>query len=176
MDPRKRAQIHDWMASFADGDRDAFQPLFSALWPILLAFATRGLGVQSDAEDAAQQTVMKVFSRIVDFDRSRDGLSWALGIAGFEVLTVRKQRLRRREAGPTPLVSFTAEGADLEERAIAEELRQAVRDVVGELSERDQQALAHVLAGTASPMDERSRKQRFRALERLRAAWRRVHG
>jgi RNA polymerase sigma-70 factor (ECF subfamily) len=176
MDPDRRRQIQEWIVRFADGDRGAFQPLFHALWPVVLAFASKGLEPQADAEDAAQQAMLKVFSRIVDFDRSRDGLSWALGIAGFEVMTVRKQRSRRQETGPAVLADVADDGGGVEEQVIAEELRSAVVALVGDLSERDQAALAHAFRGEPPPTDERSRKQKLRALERLRAAWRKVHG
>ena len=164
------------MVQFADGERAAFQPLFDALWPVLLAFTSRTLERTPDAEDAAQQAMVKVFSRISDFDRSRDGVSWALGIAGYEVMTLRKQRARRREAGPAALDRVEQGGADVEERAITDELRHAVLTLVGELPERDRAALAYAFTGDAPPTDETSRKRRFRALERLRAAWRRAHG
>ena len=164
------------MVQFASGDRAAFQPLFDALWPILLSFASRTLEPRADAEDAAQQAMLKVFSRIADFDRARDGVSWTLGIAGYEVMSLRKQRVRRREAGEAPLDRLQQEQADVEEAAIADQLRQAVRELVGELPERDRAALAHAFTGEPVPTDETSRKRRFRALERLRAAWRRAHG
>jgi len=176
MDPDRRRQIQGWMVRFADGDRGAFQPLFQALWPVVLAFAAKGLERPADAEDAAQQAMLKVFARIVDFDRSRDGLSWALGIAGFEVMTIRKQRARRHETGPAVLAGVADDGSGVEDRVSAQELGSAVIDLVGDLSERDQAALAHAFRGESPPTDERSRKQRLRALERLRAAWRKVHG
>jgi len=176
MDPGQRRQLHDWMVRFADGDRGAFQPLFAALWPVVLAFTSRGLARPADAEDAAQQAMLKLFSRIVDFDRERDGLSWALGIAGFEVMTLRKQQARRQEAGAAPLAQVADTGGGVEAQAITDELRQIVRLLIGELSERDQAALAYAFAGEAPPTDERSRKQRLRALTRLRAAWRKDHG
>src|SRR6188768_3808799 len=103
MDAERRRQIQAWMVQFADGERAAFQALFDALWPVLLAFTARALPQTADAEDAAQQAMLKVFSRIADFDRRRDGVSWALGIASYEVMTVRKQRSRRREAGAAAL-------------------------------------------------------------------------
>lgn len=164
------------MVQFADGDRSAFQPLFDALWPILLSFASRTLQPLADAEDAAQQAMLKIFSRIADFDRARDGVSWALGIAGYEVMTLRKRRARRREAGQPSLDRLQQEGAGVEEVAITDQLRQAVLDLVGELAAPDRAALAYALTGEPAPADETSRKRRFRALERLRAAWRRAHG
>jgi RNA polymerase sigma-70 factor, ECF subfamily len=175
MDAERRRQIQAWMFRFAEGERAAFQPLFDALWPVMLAFTSRTLDRIADAEDAAQQAMLKVFLRIADFDRSRDGVSWALGIAGYEVMTVRKQRSRRREA-VGGLDRLEQEGADVEKRMIGDELREAVLALVGELPERDRAALAYAFTGAAPPTDETSRKRRFRAIERLRAAWRRAHG
>jgi DNA-directed RNA polymerase specialized sigma24 family protein len=176
MDPGRRQRIQGWILRFAEGDRGAFQPLFEDLWPTLLAFTSRSLDEHTAAEDAAQQAMIKIFSRIADFDRGRDGVAWALGIAGFEVMTVRKQRLRRREVGPFALSAVADPHATAEDQAILEQLREAVLAVAGELSERDRAALAYAIKGEKPPADERSRKQRFRALERLRAAWRKAHG
>jgi RNA polymerase sigma factor (sigma-70 family) len=176
MDAERRRQLQAWMVRFADGDRAAFLPLFDVLWPILLAFTSRSLGGGSDAEDAAQQAMLRIFSRIVDFDRSRDGVSWALGIAGYEVMTVRKQRTRRREASAAALEGLVQEDASAEEQTMAQELRHLVLEIVGELPERDRAALAYALSGEQPPADDTSRKRRLRALERLRAAWRRAHG
>jgi len=164
------------MVRFADGERAAFRPLFDALWPVLLAFTSRTLAPMADAEDATQAAMLKVFSRIADFDRSRDGVSWALGIAGYEVMTVRKQRTRRREAGSGAFERMEQRGANVEDRMIGDELREAVLSLVGELPERDRAALAYAFTGAALPADETARKRRFRALERLRTAWRRAHG
>lgn len=164
------------MVQFADGERAAFQPLFDALWPILLSFASRTLEPLADAEDAAQQAMLKVFSRIADFDRARDGVSWVLGIVGYEVMTLRKQRVRRRESGAAALDHLEQEGASAEEQVSADQLRRAALDLVGELPERDRTALTYAFRGEPPPTDETSRKRRFRALERLRAAWRRANG
>jgi len=161
------------MIRFADGERAAFREVFDGLWPMCLALATRSLRERADAEDVAQRSILKVFDQIVDLDRRRDGVAWALTITAFEVLTLRKQRLRRREddvdidpidAQPTPM-----------DRLAERELYDHVRDVIGELSERDQHALQSMLLGE-TPRGEAARKRRFRAIERLRAAWRKAHG
>ena len=44
-----------------------------------------------------QQALLKLFERASEFDPELDALSWALGIAAYEVRTARKWRLRRRE-------------------------------------------------------------------------------
>jgi RNA polymerase sigma-70 factor (ECF subfamily) len=176
MDADRRRQLQAWMVQFADGDRAAFQPLFDGLWPVLLAFTSRALVPAADAEDVAQQVMLKVFSRIADFDRTRDGVSWALGIAAYEVMTLRRRRARRREHTGATLERVDEEGSNLEERAIAGQLSRALRELVGELPERDRDALEFAFAGEPAPTGDTWRKRRLRAVERLRAAWRRAYG
>ena len=175
MDAEERRRIQDLMVRFADGDRDAFQALFDALWPALFAFTRKMLPNLADAEDAAQEALVKVFSRIPDFDRRRDGLAWALGIAGYEVMSVRTKRRRRRESAPVERAAGEA-AHDVETCTVTRELGRNLRALMGELSEMDRAALAPLLAGETGPTGDRARKRRLRAIERLRAAWRRVYG
>jgi RNA polymerase sigma-70 factor, ECF subfamily len=97
MDTARRKTIHDTMVRLSDGDRSAFDVLLDELWPVVLSFAERGVGRGADAEDVAQEVFYRICSKIADFDRNRDGLSWAFGIASYEIMTHRKRRLRRRE-------------------------------------------------------------------------------
>src|SRR5690349_17015375 len=97
MDSTRRKAIHDAMVRLSDGDRSAFDLLLDELWPVILSFAERGVGRGADAEDTAQEVFFKICSRIADFDRSRDGLSWAFAIASYEVMTCRRRQKRRRE-------------------------------------------------------------------------------
>ena len=176
MNKREREEIHNAIVRFADGERDAFRAVFQGLWPVLVAF-THGMGLDgADAEDAAQRALLKVFSRISDLDRDRDGVTWALTLGAYEVLTLRKQRARRREA-PVDAVAATP-GAELtpEAHLIAEDTRRAVRDAVGDLDERDREALNEVLEDAGVMAGETARKRRFRAMTRLRAAWRKAYG
>ena len=96
MEQAARRRLQEQLARLADGDRDAFHPVFVELRPILQRFARRHLHVE-DAEDVAQEALVKVFAHAHRFDRERDALSWALGIAAFEIRTARKRRERRRE-------------------------------------------------------------------------------
>ena len=173
MDATERAHLHAAMVRFADGDRAAFRDVFDGLWPICLALATRSLVQRADAEDVAQRAILKVFDRIVDLDRTRDGVAWAMTITAFEVLTMRKQRARRREEAVDQ--DREDERPPAHEQLIEHELAVQVRAVIGEMSDRDREALDAMLSGR-KPRGETERKRRFRAIERLRAAWRKAHG
>lgn len=173
MNVAERARLQAAMIRFADGDRAAFREVFDGLWPVCLALATRSLAQRADAEDVAQRAILKVFDRIVDLDRDRDGVAWAMTITAFEVLTMRKQHARRREDAvdidrpdDRPLAS---------EQLVEHELYANVRGLIGDMSDLERDALDAMLSGR-TPRGETERKRRFRAIERLRAAWRKAHG
>ena len=50
----------------ADGDRAALRILMDELWPVILGFANRMIGEQADAEDVAQETLIKIAARIAE--------------------------------------------------------------------------------------------------------------
>jgi RNA polymerase sigma-70 factor (ECF subfamily) len=177
MDPERRKAIQDAILRLADGDRSAMPTLVTHLWPVLLTFAERGLGDPQTAEDVAQEVLFRISSRISEFDRDRDGVSWAFGIATFEILTQRKRIRRRRETfTDTGLAEATEVTVSTEEIAIQAEVQLALVEALGELSPDDLSQLGldsgHRLGAATSAM----RKRRQRALERLRIIWRRIYG
>jgi len=84
VDQASRRRLHEDLTRLADGDREAFHPVFALLLPLLRRFASRSLP-SHEAEDAAQEALVKIYSRAHEFDSSRDGLSWALGITAYEI-------------------------------------------------------------------------------------------
>jgi len=173
-DARKR--VNALMIRLADGDRSVFDEVYAALWVVISAFCGKMLP-GADAEDAAQQTLLKVFSRASTFDRMGDAFTWAVTIATWEVRTIRKQMTRARTTSVEG--HDAADPAESAETIVSrEQLVAAARQVLGTLSESDQQTLV------ASFNDENPtsipgatfRKRRERALVRLKAAWRKVYG
>ena len=164
------------MVRLADGDRSAFDGAYALLWPALLAFCKRAL-LPSDAEDAAQLALLKVFDRAATFQRDKDALTWAITIAAWEVRTIRKRHGRSRST------SIDADGqvspAEDPERAAAErELVESAQAALGSLSQDDRATLAATLAeeAPAGVSGVAFRKRRERATTRLKEAWRRIHG
>lgn len=116
-----------------------------------------------------------ICARISDFDHSRDGLSWAFGIASYEIMTHRRRAQRRREvARSVDLTSVVDGSASQEDQLIARELERALEHVVGALTEEDRKSLG--LHCNAAVGGATLRKRRQRALERLRGIWRQVYG
>lgn len=176
MDAARRKTIHDAMARLSDGDRGALDVLLDELWPVILSFAERGVGRGADAEDVAQEAFYKICARIADFDRRRDGLSWAFAIARYEIMTHRRRRQRRREVFDEASVSAQVDGASSqEERLLEREIALALEHALGALTEEDRVALG-LAPGTSGVTGATLRKRKQRALDRLRAIWRDIHG
>lgn len=178
MDGLERRRLQEDLSRLADGDRDAFHPVFHALWPLLRRFAGRMLRDDSLAEDVAQQTLLKVFSHAARFDTRRDALSWVLAIAANECRATRRWRQRRREEPLTTDATARAGAADTEETLLAAEMREVLHGALTGLGPEDLRTLLIAVTGAARDPDLRPatfRKRLQRATARLRLAFRAGH-
>lgn len=144
--------------------------MFAHLWPLIRSLAARYLPA-IDVDDAAQGALLKLFERASEFDPSRDAVAWAVGLAMWEIRTVRRRSWRRRDTAEVDDADLPLGGASPEERAIAAGLAAAVQQTLATLRPDDREALLRFAR------DERStgagfRKRLQRARERMRAAWR----
>ena len=172
--PLKSSTLETLTLRLARGDRSAFRPLYTALWPVLLAFCTRALRDQHDAQDAAQEALLKIYARVGQYDPSRGRvLTWALHIAAFECRTVRKRHARRREDFGVDTQRVSAE-ATPEELTIQQDLVDAVREILGELPSKQADAIV-ARAFDDAPSGATFRKRLQRGLDALRRAWRARH-
>lgn len=175
MEPGERAELRRLMGRLADGDRTAFGPVFALLWPQVRAFAARLVG-PADGEDAAQTALLKIFSRTSEYDRERDALPWALGIAAWECRTLRRRRERRREQSD-PAPERAVDGAlSPEEAALGRELRAAAEEVLGTMRPIDVETIISIATGHRAVHGATFRKRLERALARFKLAWRARHG
>lgn len=165
------------MVRLSDGDRSAFSVLVDELWPVLRDFAARGLGAEPDAEDVAQEAFLRICSRIADFDPARDAVSWAFGIASYEVLSRRRATKRRREVHGEPALNRVADSTQTQDSLLeTRELHAALEAVLGTLSAADRHAFGLEPAPADSATGATVRKRRQRALERLKTLWRNLYG
>jgi RNA polymerase sigma-70 factor (ECF subfamily) len=178
MEAARRVELTQLLRELREGDRSAFRPVFEALWPVLLAF-TKRLGPNlADAEDAAQRSLIRVFGRIAEFDPARDGLTWALAIAAYEVRTLQRQCQRRREAPDSIFESVESGGETVEEALSRRSLWAALEEALGTLSAADRDTVLLSLQDRDvehAAADSAARKRRQRAVERLRLAVRRLY-
>jgi RNA polymerase sigma-70 factor (ECF subfamily) len=172
---RDARQLDRLIAGLGEGDRSAFAPAFEALWPRVHALCRSLLKHHPDADDAAQQAMEKILTRASDYDRTRPALPWALSIAAWECRTLARKAQRRREVGPGELGCVPDDGR-AEEDFIRRELASAVLDAMQGLSEADRTTLVQAFwEETRHAASPALRKRRQRALDRLRAAFRRLY-
>jgi len=81
-----------WVAQARRGDQDAFAKLVAAYQTPVYNLAYRMLGSAAEAEDATQETFLRVYTRIDTYDPARKFSSWILSIASHHCV----DRLRRR--------------------------------------------------------------------------------
>jgi RNA polymerase sigma factor (sigma-70 family) len=170
--------LQELMGRLADGDREAFHPVFDRLWPLLRRFTGRHLP-DGEADDVAQEALLRIFQRAAEFDPRRSALAWSLGIAAWEVRTARRRRMRRREdplpAGPT--ASLPDRAPDPEERALQDDLEAMLEASLGALRPEDRETLRLYARGERAAVAAATfRKRVERALTRLRAMWRTIDG
>ena len=162
------------MALAADGDRASVDPLFNALWPIVLDY-TRRLAGDALAEDCAQEALVQLFSQLERYDRSRDALTWALTLATWKCRTAKQQVARRGECDDAPPLAVDGRGV-----AEQRELARAALATLATLAPRDVEVIVasitddDALRAALEPATFRKRLER--ALARLRLSWRSRHG
>lgn len=167
------------MVRLADGDRAAASEVFQALWPLVHAFCCRAAGEGADADDAAQAAMVKIFAEAPLYERGRSVVPWALAIAGWECRTLQRRQGRRRQEGIEAAEEVVDPGASPEETVALQQMQQAARAVLSQLSSLDQETLLAAFSDEARDrfhvQGATFRKRRERALERLRRAWRKFH-
>jgi RNA polymerase sigma-70 factor (ECF subfamily) len=170
MGPGEREELRARMAELADGNRAAFDEVFERVWPLVRAFAGRHVR-PGEADDVAQEALLRVFSRASEFDRDRDALAWILGIAAWEIRTSWTRRRRRREESLDE-DRHDRPAADLspEEAAARRERDRVVGEALAALGSSDAATLGSYMRNERpkiAPATFRKRVQR--ALERARA-------
>ena len=168
MEASRRERLQHSLSSLSRGDREAFIPVFEILWPIYRRFARQHLA-DADADDAAQEALLKLFTRADEFDSSLDAAAFAIGVAYHEIRTWRRKRWRRREdAVEPPSLSGAAEPEDA---LAAREVDEMIEWGLSRLSPDDRQTLTLYAHDERSPMVSAPafRKRVQRAVARLRA-------
>jgi RNA polymerase sigma-70 factor, ECF subfamily len=81
-----------WVNQARQGDEDAFTRLVEAYQKPVYNLCYRMLGEPEAAEDAAQETFLKVYQNLARYDRERSFATWLLSIAAHHCI----DKLRRR--------------------------------------------------------------------------------
>jgi RNA polymerase sigma factor (sigma-70 family) len=88
--------LEDLARQALDGDRDAIQRLVHALQGELYALALRMLWHREDAEDATQEILMRIVTRLTQFEFRSRLKTWAYRLAVNYILDVKKSAIERQ--------------------------------------------------------------------------------
>lgn len=125
-----------WLERAKSGDRVAFSQLVDAYRRPVYNLAYRILGNATEAEDAAQETFVRMYTKLDSYQPERKLSSWVLAIASHYCI----DRLRRRRGEwvslddePIAAVLPSREQGP-EERAVRNEVRDEVQQMVSRLA------------------------------------------
>ena len=129
------AQELEWLKLAQRGDRAAFARLMQAFQGPVYNLCYRMLGNAAEAEDATQETFLRVYTRLNTYSQDHKLSSWVLSIASHYCI----DRLRRRRGETVSLdeepvaAVLPAHEAGPEESALTAEAREAVQAAVNRL-------------------------------------------
>ncbi len=178
MDEVTRGLLNRSMAALADGDRSAFDAVYGTLWPLLTRVVAAMSADPVIAEDIAQQSMLKLLTRVTTFDPSMDAVAWSMAIA------VNEYRSYRRKLSNRPTDQCEGSGAEPidanspEAIAIRTDLNNAARAVLSELRPRDLEVVvAAIYEAQRPPLAPGAfRKRLQRALAASRLIWKKRYG
>lgn len=129
------AQELEWLKLAQRGDRAAFARLVQAYQGPVYNLCYRMLGNAAEAEDATQETFLRVYTKLNTYSQDHKLSSWMLSIASHYCI----DRLRRRRGETLSLdeepvaAILPAHEAGPEESALTAEAREAVQAAVNRL-------------------------------------------
>ena len=139
-----------------------------AIFRYILTFVSR----HGDAEEILQRTATVLWQKFSEYDRTRDFLPWAQGVAYFEVLKFRTEAARSRLIFREDVLAALADTREAQ-NPILEAQKQALRECLGKVSE-DAAALLKrrycdsETVATLAAENGKSAKAYYRKLDRLR--------
>ncbi len=168
------SELDAWMARLAQGEREAFDPLFRALYPRAMRLCRARLG-EAQAADAAQNIMERVFRGAGRFTPGSPVLPWFYAIASNEI-RVLTRKARKGKWGEVELGDGSepesAPSSDNPERLLADkELAAALERAIEMLDAQAAEAILAVLGRGQMPELATApafRKRVSRAYQRLR--------
>lgn len=103
-----------------DGDRDALETLVRALQGDIYGLALRMLCNREDAEDATQEIMVRIITRLAQFDFRSKLKTWAFRVAVNYILDVKKSPVERLHLSFEQFAQDLNEGLELEAPAETE--------------------------------------------------------
>jgi RNA polymerase sigma factor (sigma-70 family) len=163
-------ELDRWMSRLSLGEREAFDPLFRALYPRAVRFARFKLN-EEQATDVAQLILMKVFATASAFEAGKPVLPWFYAVAANELRTVHRRVVRDQKRTADETTSRQVPAGDNPESLILDrELRRSLELAIDALDDDSAQTIGSLLGANVRPAVSTSafRKRVSRAYARLR--------
>jgi RNA polymerase sigma-70 factor (ECF subfamily) len=174
-----------WLERARRGDEQAFGKLVEAYQGPVYNLAYRMLGSAGEAEDAAQETFVRIYTKLHTYQPDRKLSSWIFSIASHYCI----DRLRRRghaswlSLDEDPLVTVLPSGErDPEDEVMREEVRDEIQGLVEQLppayraplilrywQDMSYQEIADVLGLSVQAVKSRLHRARLQITERVPA-------
>lgn len=138
-----------WIVRAQQGDDDAFTCLVEAYQKPVYNLCYRMLGEPEAAEDAAQDTFLKVYQNLARYDRERSFATWLLSIAAHHCI----DKLRRRR-----FVSFSIDEDEEEQTEIPDRF---APDPETETAKKQERERLHGLLQSLDPVDRAAIVMRY---------------
>lgn len=133
--PESRAEEQVWAQAAQEGDRAAFMQIVDAYQRPVYNLCYRMLGDPTEAEDAAQETFLRAYTKLDTYNPKRKLSSWLLSIASHYCIDqLRKQRYQMLSWDDLPPWQAVADKQPQpEEAALKQESRDTVRTLLNTL-------------------------------------------
>lgn len=138
-----------WILQAQQGDDDAFTCLVEAYQKPVYNLCYRMLGESEAAEDAAQDTFLKVYQNLARYDRARPFATWLLSIAAHHCI----DKLRRKR--------FTSFSIDEDEEGQMEIPDRSAPDPETEAVKKQERERLHGLLQSLEPVDRAAVVMRY---------------
>ena len=128
-------QEQDWLNRARAGEQEAFGRLVETYQRPVFALTYRMLGDLSEAEDAAQETFLRAYSRLDQYDPGRKFSTWLFSIANYHCIDrLRKRRVQFVGLDESPVVyTLESESSRPEAETLAIEQAEEMQALVNQL-------------------------------------------
>lgn len=131
-------QESGWVIQAQSGDPQAFTSLVETYQRPVYNLCYRMLGNAEDAEDAAQETFLRAYKSIRNYDNQRAFSTWVLSIAAHYCIDqIRRRRMPLVSIEDLPLPDLPDHEPGIEARLTAQEERRRVRTLLAGLDPTD---------------------------------------
>ena len=182
----------DDVAAALDGDREALGRVVGSIQPLIYRLALRFFGHPQDAEDASQEALIQIVTRLDRFEGRSALTTWAYRVATNKYLSMARMRNERhamtfeefdQDLAAVPLNAKLPSIQDVDNQLLLEEAKigctlamllcldrgHRMAYVLGEIMEMDHQAGAEILDITPTAFRKRLQRARSRITDLMRA-------